>query len=157
MAVVGPLQQHIKPKAELVYKVCDFVLCLHFCYEVQEEWTVDSCREWGQHLGNGEQIFKIMWVQNVPAWERNYSFGEYIGASQRLSVSPLMFHVHCLSWHFPTVWCHLESWLDLLGTVELLLVSALPPRSKERSITEILHSFPGKIFLSKAGQILQNI
>lgn len=44
MAVVGLLQQHIKPKAELVYKVCGFVLSLHFCYKIQEEWTVDSCK-----------------------------------------------------------------------------------------------------------------
>lgn len=57
MAAMTQLQQHINSKTKLTYKQV-ILFCLHFCYELQEKWTVDSCREQGQHQENRHQIVK---------------------------------------------------------------------------------------------------
>lgn len=64
-------------------QICDFALCPNFCYKLQEEWTTGSCGKCGQHQGNRDQIFKVMWLQNVPAWEGNYYFREYICSNSK--------------------------------------------------------------------------
>lgn len=64
-------------------QVCAFALCPYFCYKLQEEWTTDSCGKCSQHQGNRDQIFKVMWLQNMPTWEGNYYFREYICSNSK--------------------------------------------------------------------------
>lgn len=101
----------------------------------------------------------------MPAWDGNFYFGSILEVTQRLSVSPLMIHICCLSWHFSyslvspgelVVFARYNR-SDLKTYVGRDRVSVLPPRSKEEGIRETLSSFTGKLLFSKAKQILQNI
>lgn len=124
-----------------------------------------SCREQGQHQGNRHQIFKIMWIWNVPAWDGNFYFGSILEVTQRLSVSPLMIHICSLSWHFSyslvspgeLVGFARYNRSDLKTYVGKGRVCLLSSRSKEVERGETLTSFTGNLFFSKARRILQDM
>lgn len=145
-------------------QACDFVLCLHFCYKLQEKWIVDSCREQGQHQENRHQIVKIV-ITECANLRRKFLFWEYIQKQHK----GFLFHLLCSTYAaFLDIFLQPDvpwraGWVCQVQQIRPAnicwdnRVSALPSRSKEVGIGETLHSFTGKLFLRKVRQILQNI